>query len=310
MELFVKILSCLSLLFCCVKAATNHLKTVELALTSNFGNTIGDSYGVNLTIGTPGQPQMIALDTGSSDTIFVASNASICEKDGCNGGTFNSSKSTTFKMAKPGALDSGYFDGTRMRGDLITDVAHLDNHVITNFPIELAKEGRLPFAPRVGFLGLGYSRKMAHLRHRNGVKSFPGFVDTLIQAGAISSRLYSIYLNTLDLGGSSQSSGQFVKRNPSRSGPETQKVKVKGRISASVVPGLSTVASTASYATSTESRSSATGIAELFGASSDPRSIAPMRRSESTAAAMIVPRTIGFWYLGAFLVVLLVEILK
>lgn len=43
---------------------------------------------------------------------------------------------------------------------------------------------------------------MAHLRHHNGVKSFPGFVDTLVQAGAISSRLYSIYLNTLDLYGS------------------------------------------------------------------------------------------------------------
>lgn len=124
MEFFVKILAYLFLLFCCVKAATTHPNTVELALTSNFGNTIGIMYGVNLTIGTPGQPQTVLLDTGSSDTIFVASNASICERAGCDGGTFDSSKSTTFRMAKSGALDMSYADYTKMRGDLITDVVH------------------------------------------------------------------------------------------------------------------------------------------------------------------------------------------
>ncbi|KEQ66756.1 acid protease, partial [Aureobasidium melanogenum CBS 110374] len=159
-------------------------------------------YCVNVTIGTPGQPQTIFLDTGSSDTIFLASNASICEKHGCDGGTFDSSKSTTSKMTESGALDIRYFDDTRMMGDLITDVVHLDDRVITNVPIGLAKEGRLRFAPYTGVLGLGYSSRMAYLRHRNGVKAFPGFVDTLVQAGAIPSRLYSIYLNTLDLYGS------------------------------------------------------------------------------------------------------------
>lgn len=124
MKSFVRFLSYLSPLFCCLKVATSQSNTVELALTGNFGNTIGDTYCVNLTVGTPGQPQMILLDTGSSDTIFVASNASICERNGCDGGTFDSSKSTTFKMAKSGALDSGYADYTRMMGDLITDVVH------------------------------------------------------------------------------------------------------------------------------------------------------------------------------------------
>jgi hypothetical protein len=124
MEFSVTILSYLSLLFCCVKAATGPSNTVELALTSNIGNTIGDAYCVNLTVGTPGQPQTIFLDTGSSDTIFFASNASICENDGCDGGTFDSSKSTTSKMTKSGALDIRYFDDTRMMGDLITDVVH------------------------------------------------------------------------------------------------------------------------------------------------------------------------------------------
>ena len=107
-----------------MEAATSHPNTVELALTSNFGNKIGEMYGVNLTIGTAGQSQMILLDTGSSDTIFVASNASICEKAGCDGGTFDSSKSPTFKMTESGALNMRYADGTKFRGDLTTDVVH------------------------------------------------------------------------------------------------------------------------------------------------------------------------------------------
>lgn len=398
-----------------------------------------------------------------------------------------------------------------------------DDRVITNFPIGLAKKGRLPFAPHIGVLGLGYSSRMAHLRHHNGVESFPGFVDTLVQAGAISSRLYSIYLNTLDIYGSilfggidtdkykgplttlnlfrldqsyrvddfrlilkkvnmqpnngpnqtifqatenvqwytmldtgtpdwvlptsayhkligyagvlpeggyysrsgipnnsfvkpcsevtrgvdnttrfeltfagngtntatlqleladlftpltdkngsavvnesgqqmcwlrirdaqSESVNSLTSSNVMRAGywvfdldngqvsvaqanlrahssnvvqveagteglskaannlrAETQKVKVKGQISASLVPRLSTVASNTSYATSTESRPSATGIARLLGASSGPGSVAPMRRSENAAAVMMAPGTIGLWYLGAFFVVLSIKIL-
>ncbi|KAG9531590.1 acid protease, partial [Aureobasidium melanogenum] len=482
-------------------------------------------FCVNITVGTPGQPQTILLDTGSSDTILVASNASICEKNGCDGDTFDWSKSTTFEMARSGALDSRYFDGSRMAGDLTMDVLHFNDRVITNFPIGLAKEGRLPHAPRVGVLGLGYSSQMAHLRNHNGVESFPGFVDTLVQAGAISSRLYSIYLNTLDLYGSilfggidtdkykgplttlnffrfekphrvddfrlkimkvnmypnngpnqtifqatenvewstvldtgtpgwvlpssafhkligyagvfpeggyyrnsgisknsfvkpcsevtrgvdnttrfeltfagngtntatlqleladlftpltdkngsavvnrsgqqmcwlrvseaqshSESAFSMTSSNVMRAGywvfdldngqvsvaqanlranssnvvqveagteglskaannlrAETQKVKVKGQISASVVPRLSTGASTASYATSTESRSSATGVAKFLGASPSPGSVAPMRRSENAAAVMMVPGAVGFWYLGVFCVVLSIKVL-
>ncbi|KAH0011044.1 acid protease, partial [Aureobasidium melanogenum] len=424
-------------------------------------------------------------------------------------------------MTKSGALDIRYFDDTRMMGDLITDVVHFDDRVITNFPMGLAKEGRLRFAPYTGVLGLGYSSQMAYLRHHNGVKAFPGFVDTLVQAGAIPSRLYSIYLNTLDLYGSilfggidtdkykgplttlnflrldqsdrvddfclilkkvnmqpndgpnqtifqatenvkwytfldtgtpdwvlptsayhkligyagvlpeagyysqsgipdnsfvkpcsevtrgvdnttrfelmfagsgtntatlqleladlftplldkngsavtnrfgqqmcwlrvsdaqSESVTSWTSGNVMRAGywvfdldngqvsvaqanlranssnvvqveagteglskaannlrAETHKVKVKGQISASVVPRLSTVASTASYATRTESLSK-TGIARLLGASTDPESVAPMRRSENAAAAMMVPGTAGFWYFAAFFVVLSIKI--
>lgn len=90
---------------------------------------------------------------------------------------------------------------------------------------------------------------------------------------------------------------------------ETQKVKVKGQISASVIPRLSTVASTASYATSIESRTHSTGIARLPKASSGSGSSAPMRRSENAAVAMMVPGTVGLCYLGAFFVVLSTTIL-
>lgn len=398
-----------------------------------------------------------------------------------------------------------------------------DDRAITNLPMGLAKEGSLPFAPRVGVLGLGYSSRMAHLTRRKGVKCFPGLVDTLVHAGAISSRLYSIYLNTLDLYGSilfggidtdkykgplttlnlfkfghphridnfwlklekvtmqpnngpnqtifqateninwhtlldtgtpdwmlptsayhkligyagvlpegghysqsdilpnsfvkpcsevsrgvdnttrleltfagngtntatlqleladlftplldrngsavtnnngqqvcwlrvldlgSESMGPLISSGVMRAGywvfdldngqvsvaqanlranssnvvqveagaeglskaadnvrAESQKVRVKGQKSASAVPRLSTLASTAGYTTHTGSQTTVTGIARPQKTSSGFGSSAPMRRSENAAAAMMLPGTVGLWYLGAFFIVLSTTIL-
>ena len=56
------------------------------------------------------------------------------------------------------------------------------------------------FAPHTGIMGLAYSSNMDINKSRKNMP--PSFLDGLVQAGAISSRLYSIYLNTLDQYGS------------------------------------------------------------------------------------------------------------
>ncbi|KAI4748814.1 acid protease [Aureobasidium sp. EXF-12298] len=180
MGLFVKILSYLSLLFCCVRAVISPPNTVELALTTSFDNRDGNQYYVNFTVGTPGQLQTVLIDTGSSNTAIVSSNASFCKTLDCAGGTFDSSKSSTFETTKPEALRQYYVDGTYLNGDYFTDVVQMRT------------------------LGLGYSSQMVHVWKKNQPKvTLPSsFVEALVQAGVISSRLYSIYLNTLDWYGS------------------------------------------------------------------------------------------------------------
>jgi hypothetical protein len=64
----------------------------------------------------------------------------------------------------------------------------------------------LRFTPHTGILGLGYSSPMAHPTLRGMKKSHkvalpPSFVEALVQARAISSRLYSICLGSLDRSG-------------------------------------------------------------------------------------------------------------
>ncbi|KAG9965541.1 acid protease, partial [Aureobasidium melanogenum] len=204
MEFFVKILSYLSLLFCCVRAAISHPNTVELALTTSFDNQDGNEYYVNFTVGTPGQLQTVLIDTGSSNTAIVSSNASFCRTLDCAGGTFDSSKSSTFETTKPEALRQYYMDGTYLNGDYFKDVVQMNDLQITNFSMGLGNKFNMTFQPYTGTLGLGYSSHMAHVWRKNQPKVTlpPSFVEALVQAGAISSRFYSIYLNTLDWYGS------------------------------------------------------------------------------------------------------------
>lgn len=72
--------------------------------------------------------------------------------------------------------------------------------MISKLPFGLAKRLVDTVEPYTGLMGLGYSLDP---KHKRGKEEFPPtFLEGLVQAGAIPSRLYSIYLNTLDRYGS------------------------------------------------------------------------------------------------------------
>lgn len=132
MRLFISL--SLSLLFRYATTTTaSRSKTVELALMSSEGNTEGIEYFVNLTVGTPGQPQTLIIDTGSSNTFLFASNVSLlaskssfCNTSDCVGGTFDSSKSSTFEMIDPEAFKASFMLGSEwFRGDYIRDAVQI-----------------------------------------------------------------------------------------------------------------------------------------------------------------------------------------
>ncbi|CAD0099257.1 unnamed protein product, partial [Aureobasidium mustum] len=196
----------LSMLFCYtgVGAATTRPKTVELALMSSVGNTEGIQYFVNLTVGTPGQPQTLLIDTGSSETFFFASNASLYNSSSDYvDSTFNSSKSSTFEMIDSGAFHASFMLGSVwFKGDYVRDAVQLSiDLMVQKLTFGLANKLKERFKPYTGIMGLAYSSNI-HLTRHHKMELPPTFVEGLVQAGVISSRLYSIYLNTLDQYGS------------------------------------------------------------------------------------------------------------
>ncbi|KAG9581508.1 acid protease, partial [Aureobasidium melanogenum] len=211
MDFLMRFFIYLSLLFCYTKAsaAANRPKTVELALMSSVGNTEGLEYFVNLTVGTPGQPQTLIIDTGSSNTFLfasnvslLASNASFCNTSDCVGGTFDPSKSSTFEIIDPEAFKICFMLGSEwFRGDYIRDAVQINDLIVQKLTFGLATKLKERFKPYTGIMGLGYSSNILHRKHHK-MATPPTFVEGLVQGGAISSRLYSIYLNTLDQYGS------------------------------------------------------------------------------------------------------------
>ncbi|KAH0373140.1 acid protease, partial [Aureobasidium melanogenum] len=202
MKFSMWILISISLLLYYTEAAISRPKTVELALMISVGNTEGLEYFVNLTVGTPGQSQKVLIDTGSSNTFLFASNASFCNTSDCVGGTFDPSKSSTFEMINPGAFQASFMLGsTWFKGDYVRDAVQINDLMVQKIPFGLDNRLKEVFEPYTGIMGLGYSSNMSHKKHQK-VALPPTSVEGLVQAGAISSRLYSIYLNTLDQYGS------------------------------------------------------------------------------------------------------------
>ncbi|KAI5246485.1 hypothetical protein E4T43_02548 [Aureobasidium subglaciale] len=167
---------------------------LQLALLNGLKDRDGGLYYFNVSVGTPGQLQTVSIDTGSSDTIFIAANFTVydiytdanstCEPEpGCPGGTFNETLSSTYEEVvgglEEGQLDIGFADGTWRAVPYSTDVIQINT---------------------IGLLGLGHASNQGVIES-NGTL-YPNFLETLVHARAIPSRLYSIYLNQIDQIGS------------------------------------------------------------------------------------------------------------
>lgn len=94
---------------------------------SSVGNLDGFEYYINFTIGTPGQLQTVFIDTGSSNTFVFASNATFCETSGCDGGTFDVAKSSTYEKVNTSQpfWESFMLSRVWFKGDYVRDVVQL-----------------------------------------------------------------------------------------------------------------------------------------------------------------------------------------
>ncbi|EME85045.1 uncharacterized protein MYCFIDRAFT_88648 [Pseudocercospora fijiensis CIRAD86] len=156
----------------------------------------GGAYYANITVGTPPQEQTVILDTGSSDLYFDASSAQTCQTTGataCKGGTFDPSKSKSYKeIAASPAFNTSFGDGSSATGPYGNDMVGIGDVVINPVQFGVASEVTSTTGFSIGLMGVGYSSNEAV----QSVSDFyPNMPEVLKNAGVIASRLFSVFLN-------------------------------------------------------------------------------------------------------------------
>lgn len=172
------------------EAAANEKRAT---INAPIGNAL-ELYYINVSVGTPGQNLQLQLDTGSSDVWMIESGLSECRQQGaCLGGTFNPSKSSTYKVSIPGGFNITYDDGSGSTGDYITDNINIAGQTITNQTMGLANQT----TTNTGLVGVGFDNNEAICKTDACPNKYPSLIDQMASQGKIGTRAYSLWLNDL-----------------------------------------------------------------------------------------------------------------
>ena len=142
-------------------------------------------YWINITMGTPGQPQSLQLDTGSRQLWVPATGSSLCSDTAvdCSGlGSFDKSKSSTFSDTGQ-SQTIGFLDGDSVTGNWFYDTVHVGGEAITSQLAVLATTGT---GATEGVLGIGFPA------------SYPTINHNMAAQDLIASNSYSLWLDSLD----------------------------------------------------------------------------------------------------------------
>ncbi|KAF8863070.1 acid protease [Acephala macrosclerotiorum] len=152
-------------------------------------------YFANVTVGTPGQNLALQIDTGSSDVWVPSTTAALCgnaKEGGCPNGAFNQKSSSTFLNVEPNGFNISYVDGTGSTGDYFQDTFKISGATLNNFQMGLALDTTIG----TGIMGIGYNTSEANIDTGNGTE-YPNLPLAMVNAGAINSAAYSLWLNDL-----------------------------------------------------------------------------------------------------------------
>ncbi|KIW97305.1 uncharacterized protein Z519_02697 [Cladophialophora bantiana CBS 173.52] len=151
-------------------------------------------YYANITLGTPAQPLRLHIDTGSSDLWVNTASSSFCEsnQDPCEGGTYDSSASSTYKLIND-QFNISYVDGTGAVGDYVADSLQFGGVTLTDFQFGIGQTS----SSQQGVLGIGYMSNEVQVQNA-GMDAYPNLPEALVKAGHIVSNAYSLWLNDLE----------------------------------------------------------------------------------------------------------------
>lgn len=161
-----------------------------------INNRTGGGYFVDVTVGTPPQPQRLILDTGSSDVWVLNVDSDYCNsrqlqyESGYGGclATYDPSASSTFKVVDGGGFEIKYLDGSSAKGDYITETLSIAGTNITALQMGLANDSAI----NTGLVGVSFSSAVAAAR------PYPNIIEELQTQGKTKTQAYSLWLNDLD----------------------------------------------------------------------------------------------------------------
>ncbi|TGO66578.1 hypothetical protein BOTNAR_0058g00130 [Botryotinia narcissicola] len=180
-------------------ALNRGLSTRDSVSASLVNDLTQASYVISVKVGTPPQDIELTIDTGSSDTWIVANTAASCTGVGLpekNGSApvlcetpYNQNASSTVELnITTDRFDIEYLDGGIAKGPYIADSFVLGNVTIKSLQMGLANDTNI----KLGILGLGYPINEA------SDTVYPSIIDELVSQNLISTRAYSLYLDSQD----------------------------------------------------------------------------------------------------------------
>ncbi|KAH8689574.1 aspartic peptidase domain-containing protein [Talaromyces proteolyticus] len=137
-------------------------------------------YGINVTIGTPGQQVAVQLDTGSTD--FWVYSPEGCKEAGCQGGSFNVNDSSTAYVQDANGFNIQYGTaGSFVKGDYISDTIQLQDITVKKMNMAVAYSAK---NERTGILGVGFDVNEALVTNQHE-KPYANFIDLLVSEKVI-----------------------------------------------------------------------------------------------------------------------------
>ncbi|KAL9094378.1 MAG: hypothetical protein Q9165_003228 [Trypethelium subeluteriae] len=153
---------------------------------------MGGSYYTNISLGNPPQSMVVFFDTGSSNLII--NTAASCQgRDPdypCLTGSFDPTKSQSYKKINGLTFTQTYIDGTGTTGDYATDDFSFAGITLRNATFGSTAQSN----ETTGIMGIGpspdlYARKPLK-------KNITTTLDAMITAGYTKSKLFSLFLDT------------------------------------------------------------------------------------------------------------------